>query len=566
MKKIFNRGFMLVETLVVSVFVIGVLLFMFTQFQKIRSNYELSFKYNTVNSLYAANNIRRYILSDGFDSIVANLGGNSYIDLTMCPDSYFTETNYCTNLFSGLNIYNYSGTDNINKVIFTKDDLGDLKAYLNNTPVSGFSEGMKNYILGIKTDSDTNNYRLIVEFTDNTYATLKVNGSADLYVDASLNGADPVLSSGMVPVVIDNNGVVRKANIFSKWYDYNNKQWANMVLVSSDVRGNYSNGNAIPEDKILAYFVWIPRYEYETITSSTAVEIKVNFISKEKTVPTSNYIIHPAFNFDNKELNGLWVGKFETTGSAATPTIKPNISSLINQNVVTQFSTSLKFGNRTLNSDGSITNNADKSTYGLNYESRMIKNTEWGVVAYLSRSKYGINDEIRLNNNSTPKTGCGASVSNANNTSSCEIEYGKVTSYPQSTTGNITGIFDMSGGGNEDVMGAQYNSASNTNLGIASSGFTQSQLDALDAKYINKYNYGTTYADAAAYNRAITGDATKETKNWYNDTSYFLYNTSSWFHRGGSDSDGLFAGAYDFSMGSGQALGNVSFRTVISGS
>jgi len=178
MKKKFNAGFLLVETLVVSVFIVGVLLFMFVQFQKIRANYDASFKYNTVNSLYAANNIRNFILNDGFNNLIADLNSNnSYIDITTCPSAYFTETGYCNNLFSSLNIYNPQGTNNINKVIFTSEDLRGLKTYLNNTPVNGFSEGMKAFIKGIKTSNDSNKYRLIVEFNDNTYATLKISGS-----------------------------------------------------------------------------------------------------------------------------------------------------------------------------------------------------------------------------------------------------------------------------------------------------------------------------------------------------------------------------------------------------
>ena len=48
----------------------------------------------------------------------------------------------------------------------------------------------------------------------------------------------------------------------------------------------------------------------------------------------------------------------------------------------------------------------------LNYkrelDSHMIKNTEWGAVAYLSHSKYGIDGSIRINNNSSYKTGYAA--------------------------------------------------------------------------------------------------------------------------------------------------------------
>ena len=46
--------------------------------------------------------------------------------------------------------------------------------------------------------------------------------------------------------------------------------------------------------------------------------------------------------------------------------------------------------------------------YNRNLDSHMMKNTEWGVVAYLSHSKYGINSEININNNSNYITGYSA--------------------------------------------------------------------------------------------------------------------------------------------------------------
>ena len=94
-------------------------------------------------------------------------------------------------------------------------------------------------------------------------------------------------------------------------------------------------------------------------------------------------------------VSGIWVGKFETTGNATTPTIKPNSAALVNQNVSTQFATSQKFS-------------ADGNPYGLNHtntNAHMMKNSEWGAAAYLSRTKYGINGEIYINNSSNKITG-----------------------------------------------------------------------------------------------------------------------------------------------------------------
>src|SRR5699024_10227597 len=96
--------------------------------------------------------------------------------------------------------------------------------------------------------------------------------------------------------------------------------------------------------------------------------------------------------------NGLWVGKFETGYSGATSTsgannnttevdkviIKPNVYSWRNIQVANAFTVSYN--------------------YKRELESHMMKNTEWGAVAYLSHSIYGISDSIRINNNSSYKT------------------------------------------------------------------------------------------------------------------------------------------------------------------
>ena len=109
----------------------------------------------------------------------------------------------------------------------------------------------------------------------------------------------------------------------------------------------------------------------------------------------------------------------------------------------------------------------------------MIKNMEWGAVAYLKQSQYGLEDvDIAINNNGTTYyTGGGASNAYKDNIT-------------QSTTGNIYGVYDMSGNAWERVMGNVVNSSGEFSLGY--SGFT----DAPDVKYYDKYTYGslnTTY-------------------------------------------------------------------------
>ena len=187
----------------------------------------------------------------------------------------------------------------------------------------------------------------------------------------------------MIPVTISDTGVVTtisKSN--SNWYNYDKKKWANVVLTTSSSRIKYLNttGVSVSETDVLAYLVWIPRYKYKiwtTITSSEGSEQTIEVVFEDKTTPKStgttvgSYRTHPSFTFGETELNGIWVGKFETSGDATTPTVKPNLSSLTNQNVSTQFSTAQKFGTSTYGSTSKI-------------DAHMMKNSEWGAVVYLS--------------------------------------------------------------------------------------------------------------------------------------------------------------------------------------
>ena len=76
----------------------------------------------------------------------------------------------------------------------------------------------------------------------------------------------------MIPVYYDETSSTwkkadenNKTNKY-KWYNYDEKMWANSVTVSSTNRSKYlsaSVGTEIPMDDILTMEVWIPRYKYK---------------------------------------------------------------------------------------------------------------------------------------------------------------------------------------------------------------------------------------------------------------------------------------------------------------
>jgi len=266
---------------------------------------------------------------------------------------------------------------------------------------------------------------------------IKRNNTLRWAADGSWNGTvnTPKLATGMIAVYWDENNEEINQNSsnfdLAKWYDYSNNKWA----------------NAKTEDG--SYWVWIPRYEYKidyktngviqgiNEDDSKAGIIDVKFIKTTTTHPASGYIIHPAFtnNVDaggwDSELSGIWVAKYQmsmednngihiTTSTSAIGNValsdtvkavsKPGVSSWICINIANCYENSRNYGD---------------SIGHPEYESHLMKNSEWGAVVYLTHSKYGRNGvEVSINNNTSYLTGGGEGTAYA------------IANTAQSSTGN----------------------------------------------------------------------------------------------------------------------------------
>ena len=100
--------------------------------------------------------------------------------------------------------------------------------------------------------------------------------------------------------------------------------------------------------------------------------------------------------------------------------------------------------------------NSEEVLEGATIDSHMMKNIEWGAVAILSQSKYGVynpesingekgNKEYQIWNNSSISyiTGSVGTNKDANNTS--VTAYNSENGPKASTTGTVYGIYDMAG-------------------------------------------------------------------------------------------------------------------------
>ena len=341
-------------------------------------------------------------------------------------------------------------------------------------------------------------------------------GGGDYYSDTKKVNA-PKLSQGMIPIKYVSGNWVITTEDDADWYNYVNSdgtagfKWANVML--SDGKYKVSSANyttdgttTVAEADLGSMFVWIPRYAYSINSYHTSADgegktqnitnvVFLKGVSNRDSNGTEYYasynpdsvttggktptIVHPAFNFGGKALSGIWVAKFEagmaetlstSTNNDGNKTVKvvPNAETWRYIQVGNCFKASLKM-------------QVSGNPYGISgADSHLMKNSEWGAVAYFAASQYGKTPTIN-------------SLYEYDNSSNVYHEYagGKdyKTNVSQSTTGNVTGIYDLNGGAWEYV--AAYYDNGNGNLssqGLES--FSNNKLKSEYAKYWDKYEVG----------------------------------------------------------------------------
>ena len=470
------------------------------------------------------------------------------------------------------------GTEDYQIITLDNDELL-MKGTMDSNETIDFS-------LKIWLDENTpNEYNAILDGVERNiiyYGKLELTG--EQYINLDKSGANlPELATGMIPVYYDETAETWKKadsnNIdkTNKWYDYDSKMWANAVTVSETNRNAYVKadvGTPISMDDINTMWVWIPRFSatgdtanYNGGTQSAPGAFDITFVDNKTNA-------HDAFTFGTQDLNGFWSGKFETsheTLSSSTTAnnlgctndtcsnangiiIKPNVVSL-RYNDISNFyyaNLSMKQSSNSFGFDTGIDTTLD---------THMMKNNEWGAVAYLTQSIYGrctsstSCTEVGINNNGSYITGYGAPAGSSNSVTNGTYE--TILGKDASTTGNIYGIYDMSGGAYEYVMGVYtdgtqnwsgYDSSSNSGftgcLGSSCSS-TYNGLAYPNSKYYNSYTTSTNYTTANLQHALI------ETKNWFGDSANFVIGNNPWFKRGGYYYDGSDAGVFYYFLNNG---------------
>ncbi len=464
---------------------------------------------------------------------------------------------------------------------------------------------------------------LIEQMEASMNGSINGGGNGEGEIPGEVSEISVKLTDGMVPVTYNESDsswyVATEEEIKNNtWFDYvdtsiagqeNQSKWANIMLRDNlKVEGITNATTATLEEmhgkKVTSegsMYVWIPRYAYKMSSgyhTDQAGKILIKFLNTDNTYKdgsnvsviisnpfavmpntSTSFVVHPAFTWTKEdgtpvELEGIWVGKFEASSANASfgATQAGNVQT--SNNVILR-----TVGNvsswRSINRNNiflncyNMNNESNANIYGIStnkdiIDPHLIKNTEWGVAAYLAHSVYGRNGTEITANLSGTNTGNGNYKANVT----------------MSTTGNVYGIYDMAGGANEDTAAYVESTINGTvsNTYLTSESYGKAVYEA-DDKYKDVYVVGKSDARVINYaaNADKYGDAVYETSymssdgtnyracSWFNDSSDFPYKNEPFFVRGGSynESNSITVGIFSYLNYTGGTSVTEGFRVVL---
>ena len=449
---------------------------------------------------------------------------------------------------------------------------------------------------------------------------------------------------------------VKTTDTDTTWYDYDAKKWANAQTEDGSMwvwipRYAYKV-NADTKTFDVVFLIGTTDDYYENGVRKTA---KRQTKADETVDTTTGYTVHPAFTNEssigyanggwNQELAGIWVAKFEAGYATSNGNSAPKKASSVNYSQTSVWAQSAETGgkdgplparnwidgvygstktsikyptfqglaysmnyinhNDAFNISRALTENGN--IYGLSRsttDSHLMKNSEWGAVAYLAQSKYGLNgtniyiNNANLRNSQTSAyaiTGCagetedaaelGVKIDNSTKKPVSTDNTKKIYTWTQangtkaSTTGTIYGIYDMSGGAWEKTASLVNNG--NGNLSTYGQSLMNSLVNGKSSQYVTVYphnasvdkngaNINTASQSNWEANKKIYGDGIRETStagtgknSWYTDYSYFPAVYIPFSERGGNLWDGEGAGLFCFNRSDGNSDCNDGFRSVL---
>ncbi len=463
-------------------------------------------------------------------------------------------------LDTGINNYNSEAVSNVFRIKF--DKLANDNYIISNDKITYlYDSTSKRFIIRygqneIKSNQfmvDTGNWYIIGYTYDGTNIKFYANGTNIGSANAKINLNDSStfkLGTDSTKKVISNitigNFLMYNRSLSENEFSNNYKTSINVVkdgLMSGynnftpmTLREYYHNldaGSEINTSDVKGFYVWIPRFKYmvwngmgeNNIDTYNAYGQGINISFEKDTAKTGlitcdnnecfgdinkttkltssdngKYYTHPAFSKTTAELTGFWVSKYEIS---------------MNNNLDIE----AKDGNTAWRN--SSLENYYKTVAKTNYH--IIKNTEWGAISYLAHSKYGLCNQTK----------CKAASANETFISGNNIK--------DSTTNNMSGVFDMIGSASEYTMSA----VNGEDISVSDVPISNDDYD--------------LYKDISY----ILGDATKELtiESGIWDESTISNGTGNWIIRGGN-SKGTMKGLFAYTRRDDIASEEISTRII----
>ena len=169
-----KRGFMLLETLIVSIFVMIIFAMLYTNLFPLLGEYERYRTYDSVEGTYIAHWARKIVLNGLDDWLFSTANNNGYVNISDCKLYTKNEMDsWCAN---------FKRTNKVSKIYLTTYSTQKFKNHVNST---SYQRDFKDYASYIPTYSRNttkiNNgkyYHVIVEYAKNdtnNYGIMEVN-------------------------------------------------------------------------------------------------------------------------------------------------------------------------------------------------------------------------------------------------------------------------------------------------------------------------------------------------------------------------------------------------------
>ena len=274
--KMNNKGFLLVESLVVSTFVLTVLMLLYLQFNNLMTNHKKSYTYNSVENIYNLGSMADFLKNTGQDvTLKTSLGSQHYIVL-------YNRSN-CVNLPNSTTIptcNNLAANMNLKYMIYTDSDISSLKNYVKNSN-DALKQDMKDFITKMDATKIEGKGRLIAKFGDSV---------------------DSVSSNDkFATVAIDTNTSYNISNVLYSFYKFNDMNiWKYIQSNAPDksldsyARGSFiiksfNEGNGLNEIEVKTVGGWEHVYIPITITPNTDYNIAFDYQVLENYANLSGY-------------------------------------------------------------------------------------------------------------------------------------------------------------------------------------------------------------------------------------------------------------------------------------